>query len=161
MLFLFYLLFNFQMFNSGFSQCTSSGEPSCSRDNEVFVNCKVECPDSYCPVDDSRGIIACDPPYPCPPGCVCKYTHRRKSLTDLQCIEPQDCPPVNCTRPNEVWCSCPSPCLAEGCADVNNQPTTCNTLIKPVCNPRCVCMDGYFRDDRDICVPAEDCHAQT
>ncbi|KAM3966912.1 uncharacterized protein ACR2FA_011796 [Aphomia sociella] len=135
----------------------TSEDGHCCDENEVFVSCKVECPDSYCPINDSRGIIACDPPYPCPSGCVCGFRYRRRSYTDSECIKPQFCPPVNCTRPNEVWSSCPSPCLAEGCADVNNQPTTCNTLIEAVCSPRCICKTDYFRNNDDICIAAEEC----
>ncbi|XP_063367819.1 zonadhesin-like [Cydia amplana] len=125
-------------------------------ENATFAWCKVNCPNNYCPVDDRRVIIACDPPYPCPSGCVCKLNHRRKSQKDDRCILSSDCPPVNCTRPNEKWSKCPSACLSENCEDVNNQPTTCNTLVLN-CDPRCICKKGCFRNASDICVPAKDC----
>lgn len=64
--------------------------------------------------------------------------------------------PVNCTRQNEIFDSCPSACLAENCEDINNQPKACNTLIW-LCSPRCVCKKGHFRNKDGLCVPAAQC----
>ncbi|XP_026318547.1 keratin-associated protein 16-1-like, partial [Hyposmocoma kahamanoa] len=88
--------------------------------------------------------------------CVCNLGYRRKSREDKTCILAEECPPVNCTRPNEIWSSCPSSCLAESCSDVNNQPTTCNDLVHN-CQPRCICAKGYFRNDNQVCVLAKEC----
>ncbi|XP_048003668.1 zonadhesin-like isoform X3 [Leguminivora glycinivorella] len=125
--------------------------------NETFVSCKIkDCPKDYCPVDDNSVTMICDPVYPCPSGCVCKLNYKRKSKEDDRCILSSDCPPVECTRPNEVWNPCPSACLRENCDDVNDQPTTCNTLVHN-CDPRCICTEGHFRNASGICVPAEEC----
>ncbi|XP_028178875.1 zonadhesin-like isoform X5 [Ostrinia furnacalis] len=127
--------------------------------NGMFVGCKNSCPTDYCPVDDSRVTPICEtyPFAPCNSGCVCNYGYIKNNRQEDKCILPNKCPPVKCTRPNERWDSCPSACLAEGCQDVNNQPTTCNTLVANVCRPRCVCNKGYFRNSTDICVPACNC----
>ncbi|XP_063827347.1 zonadhesin-like isoform X4 [Ostrinia nubilalis] len=127
--------------------------------NGMFVGCKNSCPTDYCPVDDSRATPICEtyPFAPCNSGCVCNYGYIKNNRQEDKCILPNKCPPVKCKRPNERWDSCPSACLAEGCQDVNNQPTTCNTLVANVCRPRCVCNKGYFRNSTDICVPACNC----
>ncbi|XP_050562712.1 zonadhesin-like isoform X4 [Spodoptera frugiperda] len=122
-----------------------------------FVDCKVDCESSYCPKDDSRDVTICDPPAgSCLPGCICNLNHRKRSYEDPTCIVSSDCPPVNCTRPNEVWDSCPSACLAESCEDAHRQPTTCNTLVLN-CGPRCVCKKKHFRNSSGICVPVNKC----
>lgn len=122
-----------------------------------FVDCKVDCQSSYCPKDDSRDVTICDPPAgSCLPGCICNLNHRKRSYKDPTCIVSSDCPPVNCTRPNEVWDSCPSACLAESCEDAHRQPTRCNTLVLN-CGPRCVCKKKHFRNSSGICVPVNKC----
>ncbi|KAJ8724344.1 hypothetical protein PYW08_015818 [Mythimna loreyi] len=122
-----------------------------------FVDCKVDCPYDYCPVDDSRGLVFCDPPAEhCLSGCICTLNHKRKSRDDPKCIVSSKCPPVNCTRPNEKWSSCPSACLAENCEDVNSQPTVCNTLVLN-CEPKCICKKNHFRNSSGICIRAKDC----
>ncbi|XP_026731701.1 zonadhesin-like [Trichoplusia ni] len=122
----------------------------------LFAFCKNECPQDYCPVDDSRDIIACDPSPECLSGCICDLNHKRKSLTDPTCVVSSDCPPVPCTRPNEEWSGCPSDCLQERCEDIHNQPTACNTLVLN-CQPKCICKKDHFRNATDICVPVKDC----
>ncbi|CAH0674072.1 unnamed protein product [Spodoptera exigua] len=122
-----------------------------------FVDCKVDCPNSYCPIDDSRDTTFCDPSADsCLPGCICNLNHKKRSYEDPTCIVSSDCPPVNCTRPNEVWDPCPSACLAENCEDADKQPTVCNTLVLN-CEPRCVCKKKHFRNSSGICVPVHKC----
>lgn len=124
--------------------------------NEVFVSCKYDCPTNNCPVDDGRYLVACDPAFPCPSGCACKLNHLRLSEENPVCIPAYECPAVNCTRPNEVWDSCPSTCLREQCEDVDAGDVVCNPLIF-LCQPKCVCEKNFYRDSRDICIPAEQC----
>ncbi|XP_061704905.1 zonadhesin-like isoform X1 [Cydia pomonella] len=124
--------------------------------NETFTWCKVNCPNNYCTTSNRRNVITCDLPNPCPSGCVCKLNHKRIYQKDDRCILSSECPPVNCTRLNEVWSPCPSACLRENCKDVNNQPTTCNPLVLN-CEPSCICKEGHFRNGSDICVPAKEC----
>ncbi|KAJ0177893.1 hypothetical protein K1T71_006766 [Dendrolimus kikuchii] len=125
-------------------------------ENGTFVSSRYSCPSNYCPVDDSRNAVICDPTYPSLPGCACRLNYLRLSHEDPTCIASYECPQVNCTRQNEVWDSCPSACLAEYCEDVDNQPIVCNTLIF-LCSPRCVCEKNYFRDSNDLCIPAQEC----
>ncbi|KAL4707302.1 hypothetical protein ACJJTC_019840 [Scirpophaga incertulas] len=121
--------------------------------NEIFVQCK-SCSGDRCPVNDSRLQLPCLPPNPCPSGCVCKLNHKRNAAG--QCIVASDCPPVNCTRPNEVWSPCPSDCQSEYCEAVDQGPVVCNTLVLN-CQPRCVCKENYFRRQDDMCVSAAEC----
>ncbi|XP_062525102.1 multiple epidermal growth factor-like domains protein 6 isoform X2 [Bombyx mori] len=123
--------------------------------NETLVSCKAGCPTDYCPTSDSRAVVACDPPYPCNPGCVCKPNYKLLSQDDERCVLTTDCPPVNCTRPNEVWSPSPPPCLQETCDDVDVTPVPCNEFIQS--SPRCICKDNYFRNDSGICVSAQEC----
>ncbi|XP_047532148.1 zonadhesin-like [Vanessa atalanta] len=124
--------------------------------NKTFVYCNAGCPRNYCPENDNRGFIACSPPYPCPSGCFCKANYKILSLTDNRCILASECPPVNCTRPNEVWNSCPPPCFSESCRGLSQPPQEC-IRSGPDCQPQCVCKDGYRRNDDDVCVPVTDC----
>ncbi|KAL0832214.1 hypothetical protein ABMA28_001665 [Loxostege sticticalis] len=133
------------------------GSPKCPA-NEQFVYCKGECPTSYCPMDDSRAILMCDPPYPCPSGCSCKAGFLRKSYDDKTCIESSSCPEINCTRQNEVWEPKPPQCVAERCADALN-PQPCDKSY-PNYTPQCVCKKDHYRNDSDICVPVKECPAQ-
>ncbi|KAL4707256.1 hypothetical protein ACJJTC_019794 [Scirpophaga incertulas] len=126
----------------------------CGR-NETFSQCRVECPFDFCPTSDERVAVACDYPYPCPNGCVCKRGYLRNGQG--KCILGQDCPPVRCTRPNEEWNSCPGACSNDSCDGVLNPPKVCQTLLEPTCNPICWCKPGYGRDNNDVCIPVKNC----
>ncbi|XP_030031197.2 zonadhesin [Manduca sexta] len=124
--------------------------------NETFAACKAECPNSYCPENDIRAIIACDPPYPCRSGCICQANHRRLRSNNDRCILASDCPSLKCKRPNEEWNRCPSNCLAERCEDIYRNQTECNKSYS-YCDPKCVCKQGFYRNSSDVCVPAAEC----
>lgn len=122
--------------------------------NETYVLCAVKCPDKYCPKIDGPQPV-CDPPRPCPPGCICKVNYRYDQSG--KCILASECPPLKCKDPNAIWDSCPSACLNEQCEAANSPPVTCNTLLLN-CNPRCVCKPGYFKHpETGLCVPAKEC----
>ncbi|XP_061708716.1 zonadhesin-like isoform X1 [Cydia pomonella] len=122
--------------------------------NETYVLCAVKCPDKYCPKIDGPQPV-CDPPKPCPPGCICKVNYRYDQSG--KCILASECPPLKCKDPNAIWDSCPSACLNEQCEATNSPPVTCNTLLLN-CNPRCVCKPGYFKHpETGLCVPAKEC----
>ncbi|KAJ8724345.1 hypothetical protein PYW08_015819 [Mythimna loreyi] len=127
------------------------GWPTC-RKNETYVYCNVGCPTNYCPVDDSLAIIACDPPYPCPGGCACKRGYLMASVDDDRCILSSECPPVTCTRPNEVWDPYAPGCLHERCDD---KDIPCDFQYPGP--PRCRCIEGFYRNQDEICVPESEC----
>ncbi|XP_011564002.2 SCO-spondin [Plutella xylostella] len=120
--------------------------------NQVYVNCAFNCPTDYCPRSDGP-VPQCSPPYPCQPGCRCKVNHRIHP--DGQCRRSDLCPPIRCTRFNEVYNSCTDVCTRESCADRNNT-SQCNTLLLN-CEPRCACRKGTWRNRYGICVPANRC----
>ncbi|XP_038219700.1 mucin-6-like isoform X2 [Zerene cesonia] len=121
--------------------------------NETYVFCNAGCPSNYCPSDDRRGIIACSPPQPCPPGCACQANYKRVSVEDNRCILASECPPVNCTRSNEVWYPCPPPCFSDSCRDIGVQ----RECYRSGCQPQCACDEGYYRNDSGDCVLQENC----
>ncbi|KAJ2947537.1 hypothetical protein O0L34_g17325 [Tuta absoluta] len=136
--------------------CVSKEECFKCKENERYVACKASCPTDFCPEDDNQDLIACDPPLECTGGCICKLNYRLKSYEDPVCIPVEQCPKVNCTRPKEVWATCPSPCLQESCESAYSMSKTCNYLVH-YCNPKCICEKGHFRNGSRICVPKRDC----
>lgn len=68
----------------------TGGTPKCGA-NKTYVGCFVGCTPSYCPVDDSRGIIACSIAFPCSPGCACIDGYLMLSYENPKCVVPADC----------------------------------------------------------------------
>nr|QZP43463.1 zonadhesin-like protein 2 [Pseudoips prasinana] len=136
------------------TQCPG-GNP-CRR-NEHFENCSEICPPEYCPRDDFRGIYLCDGPGRdhCRSGCVCDWNYRRLSVKDPRCIPAYRCPPVKCTRINEIFSRCSTEALREDCIDLFE--TRPNYGYEYECQPRCVCKPGHYRNGSDLCVPAHEC----
>ncbi|XP_039750805.1 zonadhesin-like [Pararge aegeria] len=124
--------------------------------NQTYTACKFGCPTNYCPKDDSLAQVACLPAFPCSGGCACKRNYLLASEKDKRCILGSECAPFKCTRINEMYDSCPGPCLSENCGDV--KVVTCNTLLPHECRPRCVCQDGYQRSlSTGECIPIRAC----
>ncbi|XP_073958047.1 zonadhesin-like isoform X2 [Choristoneura fumiferana] len=121
--------------------------------NQTYVSCSVNCPDKYCPENDQPQPV-CDPPRNCPPGCTCKINYKLNKSG--QCILASECPPINCTRQNEEYNSCPSDCSTDRCEDADTPPAVCNTLLLN-CQPKCVCKKNHYRNQDGLCVPAKDC----
>ncbi|XP_026318544.1 uncharacterized protein LOC113229232 [Hyposmocoma kahamanoa] len=137
-------------------------EPNKCPANETMAWCVVDCAYKYCPTNDSRAVSRCQSPRGnCPQGCVCQWNYKRLSVTDRRCILASDCPPVKCTRPNEVWNPCPSPCYRENCRNRRTEPKICTYKGLNTCEPRCTCIQGYYRDQFDDCIPAADCDKTT
>ncbi|KAL4707288.1 hypothetical protein ACJJTC_019826 [Scirpophaga incertulas] len=128
--------------------------------NETFAACVFGCPTNNCPMDDNRFQVACLPPFPCPSGCVCKGGYYR-SNTNKECIAASDCPPVKCTRPNEIWSTKRTVCHGEYCNSVD-EPTGpyCEPDQLKFKRPSCVCKDKYYRNKEDTCVSADECRVE-
>ncbi|XP_052739852.1 inducible metalloproteinase inhibitor protein-like [Bicyclus anynana] len=120
----------------------------------------MRCPKHYCPKDDSIFQVACLPPSPCFAfgGCFCKANYLRTNDEEERCILASDCPPIECTRKNEIWNPCPGPCFTEYCG--SEVPKTCNNLVDHMCRPQCVCLKNYRRYyTTNECIPENDCPA--
>lgn len=124
--------------------------------NAEFRACKYVCPQDFCPENDNTDRIACDPFPICVPGCACRLNHRMLSYENKTCVVASECPPINCTRPNEVWDGCPSECFSGNCSDREYQDVVCNTFVLN-CQPKCICKRDTFRNESGICVPASEC----
>ncbi|CAG4964706.1 unnamed protein product [Colias eurytheme] len=143
---------NAYVVNSDTPASETEGTNNC-RQNETYVYCNAGCPTNYCPTNDGRGIIACSPPWPCPPGCACKANYKRLSVEDNRCILASECPPVTCTRPHEVWYPCPAPCFSDSCRALGVE----RECYSSGCEPQCACEEGYYRNDSGDCVLQENC----
>ncbi|PZC72100.1 hypothetical protein B5X24_HaOG211929 [Helicoverpa armigera] len=63
--------------------------------------------------------------------------------------------PNPCKGVNEEWHDCPS-CLFERCEDVDCPPIPCKK-IEGSCAPRCICIQNFFRNGTDVCIPVDEC----
>ncbi|XP_047985282.1 zonadhesin-like isoform X2 [Leguminivora glycinivorella] len=120
--------------------------------NQTFVPCTFKCPQVLCP--DSDQTLLCKPPRDCPGGCGCKQYYRYDA--DGNCIKSSDCPPVECTRPHEVF-KCKRAGDWENCDERYNSPPIWGGDPDD-CEPKCVCEDGYWRHpDTKTCVKKDEC----
>nr|WIM01339.1 zonadhesin-like protein 8 [Limnephilus flavicornis] len=111
----------------------------CTVPNTKLVNCPAasEATCSNSPVAGSKD--ACKGK-----KCVCNDGYVREGL---KCILKKDCPP-KCSKPNEEYLECGSPCQAT-CE--NREP-----LCKAKCGPGCFCKKGYVRNNGN-CIAIKDC----
>lgn len=66
------------------------GAPKCSG-NKTFTGCYVDCPNRYCPGDNSDALVICDPMFPCPPGCGCVNGYLMLNSEDRRCVLASEC----------------------------------------------------------------------
>lgn len=62
---------------------------------------------------------------------------------------------VKCTGPNEYF-ACGGAC-DNVCETLDKQNQTNCPIRNIKCNPMCYCNEGYARNDKQICVPIEQC----
>ncbi|XP_014599125.1 PREDICTED: inducible metalloproteinase inhibitor protein [Polistes canadensis] len=73
------------------------------------------------------------------------------TITLFVIVNAKNQPPIVCDQPNEEY-QCGSACQ-----------TRCDTLGEPCpiinikCNEGCYCINGYARNDNDVCVPINEC----
>ncbi|XP_054162915.1 zonadhesin-like [Oppia nitens] len=125
---------------------------SCSKNEEYFA-----CGD-YC-------IELCDPPAKCPrkckKGCFCSRGFLRnkkgKCIPENKCpnklSEPKNKEPKECKKENEVFMKCGSSC-GEKCSD---QAEHVMCPMREKCEVGCFCRGGFFRNDKNKCVPIGKC----
>ncbi|XP_023941184.2 uncharacterized protein LOC112048060 isoform X2 [Bicyclus anynana] len=129
---------------------------TCGR-NEVIDDCPADCAYDYCPKDEHHDAKPCVKPEVCPPAkCKCGFNYRKAE--NGTCIPTTECPPFECSRPNEVYQSCPSYCPSDDCSDASVSGVCPYWLLIVVnCSPRCKCIEHYWKDGNGVCVPYEKC----
>ncbi|KAL0892412.1 hypothetical protein ABMA27_015530 [Loxostege sticticalis] len=125
--------------------------------NEIELNCPASCETDYCPKKDKQ-LQSCPQPDPCPPpACKCQFNYRRAD--NGTCIPTEQCPPFNCSRPNEVYTPCPPVC-PDDCTHATwdgQCPLTFGFIGMALpCTPQCRCQRQHWRKN-GTCVFFADC----
>nr|UPQ64758.1 zonadhesin-like protein 2 [Plectrocnemia conspersa] len=87
---------------------------------------------------------------PCIPGCICAEGYLRDA--NGKCVLPKYC---GCGQ-NEEY----SECGNNGCQNTCENPTL-SWACKGICNPGCICREGYLRNTDGKCVLPKDCDCKT
>ncbi|XP_026485724.1 uncharacterized protein LOC135193284 [Vanessa tameamea] len=119
--------------------------------NEVLKQ-TPDCVSDYCPGAEDQCTHYRDP---CAP-CKCSFNSRR--VANGTCISTRDCPPIPCGE-NEIYDTCPI--CSESCANAAPSGKRCRQIgrigITVICDPKCRCIDFYWRNDANKCVTYEEC----
>ncbi|XP_045764412.1 zonadhesin-like isoform X3 [Maniola jurtina] len=128
--------------------------------NEIFDECPPPCPGEGCRVDPSVTLCLTNPlpgDPSCNPGCRCQDNYFRND--DGCCVTRDQCPVCGV---NEVYDTCIAPCPPRTCG-VNESLIRCESPPQPGdpnCNAGCRCADNFYRNDRNVCVPRNECPGQ-
>nr|XP_026485723.1 inducible metalloproteinase inhibitor protein-like isoform X2 [Vanessa tameamea] len=134
----------------------SSGTLSCGI-NEIIDECPSDCAYDHCPKHEFQDRTPCPKPEVCPPpACKCGFNYRRAE--NGTCIPTTECPPIPCGE-NEIYDTCPI--CSESCANAAPSGKRCRQIgrigITVICDPKCRCIDFYWRNDANKCVTYEEC----
>ncbi|XP_068630539.1 rh5-interacting protein-like isoform X2 [Battus philenor] len=148
--------------SDGFCVTSDLCDKKCTGPNEVYKADKKTCPPETC-----RSIVArykCDSNEVGQPGCVCKPGFLRLSLNST-CIPMEECPELkNSPDYNKPECKLPHESLK--CVKVCPPPKTCNNrfvevsclyIANETCTHKCVCDDGFYRNEDGQCVTGDQC----
>ncbi|KAJ3659791.1 hypothetical protein Zmor_011462 [Zophobas morio] len=116
--------------------------PQCAA-NEIYTKCAPLCPPT-CEEKEPKPCLD-----KCLDGCVCKEGYIR-SVTGGACVPEDTCDIDVCTKSNQVYKDCGTPC-----------PGTCEQPLR-VCERRCVpgcfCQEGYVLDpETQECIRLQNC----
>ncbi|KAI5643781.1 trypsin inhibitor like cysteine rich domain-containing protein [Phthorimaea operculella] len=133
---------------SAVAECQPNPEPVCKGPNEALVKCP-SCKSDSC--EDADKLVKCPAPDPatCKSECRCIENYYRNASG--VCGPRSACSPC---PPNEYMNYC-APCKPDSCF-YRNKNYTCPIQIA-VCRARCVCIEGYYRNDDLVCVPEKEC----
>nr|WHN38851.1 Zon4B-L [Andraca theae] len=123
-----------------YSDCTNGG---CRAKNCSQIGKPIPC-------------IKMDPKY-CIKGCLCKEGYLRTD--DGVCVPEKECP-LECSKPHQVYNSCPVTCPPQTCASINHIyhcPLQLTNRSLQQCKPDCVCEKGYFKNLIEECISKDDC----
>ncbi|XP_075970402.1 uncharacterized protein LOC142972888 isoform X3 [Anticarsia gemmatalis] len=127
-------------------------KPRCNKPHEYYDGCAPTCPPQTCDSIIGKKIYHCPiQPAVCKGACRCEKGYYRNKIGE--CIKKEDC--LKCTGPNEYF-SCGSAC-DNVCATLHEQNQTNCPIINIKCNPKCYCEKGYARNDKNICIPIDQC----
>ncbi|XP_060801129.1 zonadhesin [Amyelois transitella] len=128
--------------------------------NEQWTSCPTHCGE-FCPTNEAsikeEGL--CATTEECSKvACQCLFNYRR--LSNGTCVPTTQCPPVNCTSPNEYFDPCPPFCPTDDCSNATQNgrcgiPFIQLEIVLP-CTPRCRCVKDFWRKD-GVCVPYDQC----
>ncbi|XP_077288590.1 zonadhesin-like [Arctopsyche grandis] len=120
---------------------------TCTGPNEMFSTCGQDgCQATCTTLTVPAGCVSmCTQP-----SCICVAGFVRNSAGT--CVRPINCPPLTCTRNNEIF----SFCGEDGCQ------RTCSKLNIGTCTPTCttagcICADGFVRNAAGACVLPSTC----
>ncbi|CAH0627374.1 unnamed protein product [Chrysodeixis includens] len=130
------------------SNCTS---------NEEFKYLE-ECPGEVTCGSRGSGILCAAVIRYAVPQCVCKEGLYRGDEDDANgCYTQEQCDKLLCPGDNQFF-ECGDKC-DNVCATLDKQNrTNCPVSVYTyICLPQCYCSDGYARDDKNNCIPIENC----
>lgn len=83
---------------------------------------------------------------------IIQRNNNRKCINySFTCISFLD--PMRCIKANEML-DCMSPCAEKTCLTRNSE---CTKDSLEFCRVKCVCKNGFYRDNNNSCISSEDC----
>ncbi|XP_041976491.1 inducible metalloproteinase inhibitor protein-like [Aricia agestis] len=129
---------------------------SCNN-NEILSKCANKlCGYTNCTQIDEPVVCVESSTVVCEKGCICKDKYLRAD--NGTCIPYTQCPNYGkCTKENEYYDMCPSPCISRVCG-VNKLTSNCTDSSEGSClAPACICTVGFYRNYDGNCVVASLC----
>ncbi|KAM3962940.1 LOW QUALITY PROTEIN: uncharacterized protein ACR2FA_003042 [Aphomia sociella] len=136
-------------------ECISKAECSMCNGTHEYFTCGGAC-DNVCGILHKQNQTNCPIINKrCNRKCYCEEGYARDS--NDKCVAIKDCKvnKCNCTKPNEVYDTCPVPCPFRTCG-IDDRLVFC-APPEECPPPACRCQDGFFRDDKGNCVKWNDC----
>ncbi|CAG4958789.1 unnamed protein product [Parnassius apollo] len=128
-------------------------EPQCNKPNESLQCVKACPPERTCQNRNVSYKCANNMNEVCKKKCVCNNGFYRDS--NGFCVTSDLCEP-QCNKPNESL-QCVKACPPERTCQNRKVSYKCANNMNEVCENKCVCNDGFFRDSNGFCVTSELC----
>nr|WIM01338.1 zonadhesin-like protein 11A [Limnephilus flavicornis] len=88
-------------------------------------------------------------------GLFCNVVSANKVSVEneKECDSSGGASPQACKGPHEVWSKCGNNSCVKSCATLG----LTNIACRPSCGSGCICVEGYYRNAKGICVKPQDC----